>query len=89
MLAAAAMLCSVMADIVPGSKNIGAAWFVGDSITQSNADGDATDSPGKALYELLTTNGAIPSPTPAARQTTSTACRTMPPTVTIPATPRG
>jgi hypothetical protein len=43
--------------ITVGSKNIGAVWFIGDSITQSNADGDANGSPRKALYDLLLANG--------------------------------
>lgn len=51
------MLPSARAGITPGSKNLGAIWFVGDSITQSNADGDANGSPRKSLYDLLTANG--------------------------------
>jgi len=47
----------VRAGIVPGSKNIGAVWFIGDSITQSNADGDSGSSPRKSLYDLLMANG--------------------------------
>ena len=39
------------------SKNIGAVWFIGDSITQSNADGDGNGSPRKSLYDLLVANG--------------------------------
>jgi len=34
-------------------KNLGAIWFIGDSITQSNADGDGNGSPRKSLYDLL------------------------------------
>jgi lysophospholipase L1-like esterase len=34
-------------------KDLGAIWFVGDSITQSNADEDPNGSPRKALYDLL------------------------------------
>jgi lysophospholipase L1-like esterase len=45
------------AGITPGSKNIGAVWFIGDSITQSNADGDGSGSPRKSLYDLLVANG--------------------------------
>jgi hypothetical protein len=28
------------AAIVPGSKNLGSIWFIGDSITQGNSDND-------------------------------------------------
>lgn len=45
------------AAIIPGSKNLGAIWCIGDSITQSNADGDANGSPRKALHSLLIANG--------------------------------
>ena len=38
-------------------KDLGAIWFIGDSITQSNADGDTKGSPRKSLYDLLKTNG--------------------------------
>ena len=42
---------------VPGGPiPIGDIWFIGDSITQSNADGDPNDSPRRALYEMLTQN---------------------------------
>ena len=42
---------------VPGGPiPIGDIWFIGDSITQSNADGDLNDSPRRALYEMLTQN---------------------------------
>jgi hypothetical protein len=40
------------------NKNLGAIWFIGDSITQSNADGDANGSPRKSLYDLLVADGA-------------------------------
>lgn len=40
--------------IVPGSKDLGNIWFIGDSITQSNSDGDPDSSPRSALYDLLT-----------------------------------
>ena len=43
--------------IVQGSKDIGAVWFIGDSITQSNADDDANGSPRKALYDRLVAGG--------------------------------
>jgi len=33
--------------------DLGAIWFIGDSITQSNADGDGNGSPRKSLYDLL------------------------------------
>lgn len=39
------------------AKELGAIWFIGDSITQSNADGDSSSSPRKSLYDLLTANG--------------------------------
>lgn len=39
-------------------KNLGAIWFIGDSITQSNADGDTNGSPRKSLYDLLVADGA-------------------------------
>lgn len=32
---------------------LGDIWFIGDSITQSNADGDINGSPRKSLYDLL------------------------------------
>lgn len=41
----------------PAGKELGAIWFIGDSITQSNADGDANGSPRKSLYDLLKANG--------------------------------
>ena len=34
---------------LPTEKDLGAIWFIGDSITQSNADGDANGSPRKSL----------------------------------------
>lgn len=37
-----------------GSKDLGSIWFIGDSITQSNADKDNKGSPRKSLYDLLT-----------------------------------
>ena len=52
------ILCaSAEARIVPGSKDLGAIWFVGDSITQSNADQDASGSPRKYTFDLLTAAG--------------------------------
>lgn len=53
----ALLLSGVQAGIQPGSKELGAIWFIGDSITQSNADGDNEGSPRKSLYDLLTANG--------------------------------
>ncbi|WPJ97285.1 GDSL-type esterase/lipase family protein [Coraliomargarita algicola] len=38
-------------------KELGAIWFIGDSITQSVADGDPTGSPRKSLYDLLMADG--------------------------------
>jgi len=51
-------LCSTAAasGLVPNNKSIGKIWFIGDSITQSNADGDPTGSPRKSLYDLLIAN---------------------------------
>ncbi|MDG1357788.1 MAG: sialate O-acetylesterase, partial [Akkermansiaceae bacterium] len=43
--------------VAPQNKDIGAIWFIGDSITQSNADGDANGSPRKSLYDLLIADG--------------------------------
>ena len=39
------------------AKDLGAIWFIGDSITQSNADGDPQGSPRKSLHDLLTASG--------------------------------
>lgn len=36
--------------------DLGAIWFIGDSITQSNADGSSSSSPRKELYDLLVVN---------------------------------
>jgi len=49
--------CGVRAGIIPGSKSLGAVWFIGDSITQSNLDGDPNGSPRKSLYDLLIAQG--------------------------------
>jgi lysophospholipase L1-like esterase len=49
-------LPGVRAGVVPGSKNIGAVWFIGDSITQGIYDGDSGSSPRKSLYDLLVAN---------------------------------
>lgn len=51
------LLLRAHAGIEPGSKELGAVWFIGDSITQSNADKDENGSPRKALYDLLTEHG--------------------------------
>lgn len=48
---------SLLAGITPGSKNIGAVWCVGDSITLGDADGDANGSPRKSIHSLLIANG--------------------------------
>ena len=50
-------LTPARATILSGSTNLGAIWFVGDSITQSNADGDGNGSPRKSLYDRLTAGG--------------------------------
>ncbi|MEP4078002.1 sialate O-acetylesterase [Haloferula sp.] len=46
--------------VAPGAydKNLGAIWFIGNSITQSNADDDGNGSPRKSLYDLLLADGA-------------------------------
>lgn len=56
-LATTVSSASASAQIVEGSKDLGAVWFVGDSITQSNADGDSSGSPRSELYTLLDDNG--------------------------------
>ncbi|MDF7825466.1 GDSL-type esterase/lipase family protein [Pontiellaceae bacterium B12227] len=56
-IATALMLGTALGGIQPGSKDLGAIWFIGDSITQSNADGDKAGSPRKSLYDLLTAGG--------------------------------
>lgn len=38
-------------------KDLGAIWGIGDSITQSNSDGDPDSSPRKELHDLLTKEG--------------------------------
>ncbi|HXF10798.1 MAG TPA: RICIN domain-containing protein [Desulfuromonadaceae bacterium] len=55
MLLAALSLGSIPAHavITAGSKNIGAVWFVGDSITQGNADGDSTGGVRADVYAKL------------------------------------
>ncbi len=55
-LAAGLFPLALHAGITPGSKDLGAVWFVGDSITQSNADGDPNGSPRKSLHDLLQAN---------------------------------
>lgn len=45
------------AGIQAGSKKLGAVWFIGDSITQSNCDGAGDNSPRKALHDLLKAKG--------------------------------
>ncbi|WP_372846114.1 GDSL-type esterase/lipase family protein [Pontiella sp.] len=52
-----AVLCLALTCRAEEGKDLGAIWFVGDSITQSNADGDPQGSPRKALYDLLTAHG--------------------------------
>jgi len=48
----------VDAAIVPGSKNLGAIWFVGDSITQGVADQDPSGfTMRSAFYNYLTSQG--------------------------------
>jgi hypothetical protein len=50
-------LCIAMMCQAEEGKDLGAIWFIGDSITQSNADGDPQGSPRKSLYDLLTAHG--------------------------------
>jgi lysophospholipase L1-like esterase len=45
------------ADFVPGSKDLGPIWIIGDSITQGNADGNAAGSYRASLYSLLSAGG--------------------------------
>ena len=47
----------VYAAAAKSAKDLGAIWFIGDSITQSNADGDPQGSPRKSLHDLLTSAG--------------------------------
>jgi len=47
---------SLWAEIQGKTKELGAIWFIGDSITQSNADKDDNGSPRKALYDILKAN---------------------------------
>lgn len=39
------------------ATDLGAIWFIGDSITQSNADGDPNGSPRKSLHDQLKKKG--------------------------------
>lgn len=52
-----ALAASVFAKAQPVSKDLGAIWFIGDSITQSNVDNDPKGSPRKSLYDLLRKHG--------------------------------
>ena len=45
------------AGLAKGSKDLGAIWCIGDSITQSNADGDSGGSPRASLHQLLVKGG--------------------------------
>ncbi len=61
-LLAPAFVCGLLAPvsaagITAGSDDLGAIWFLGDSITQSNADGDSKGSPRQALHDLLAAKG--------------------------------
>lgn len=56
-VAAILALPCLRAGIVPGSKNLGAIWCIGDSITQGLYDGDSEGSPRKSLHDLLVANG--------------------------------
>jgi fibronectin type 3 domain-containing protein len=64
LLYAAAFACAlgistkVVATIVPGSNNLGAIWFIGDSITQGNADQDPNGYTVRStLYNFLSAAG--------------------------------
>lgn len=48
---------SLHAGIMPGSTNLGAIWFVGDSITQGNASNDTNNSVRGRVYTGLTSAG--------------------------------
>ncbi len=48
---------NAQAGIISGSNDLGAIWYIGDSITQSNADGDANGSPRLSLYDDLNAGG--------------------------------
>ncbi len=49
-----ALLSSCLTCSISANVNLGPIWFIGDSITQSNADGDSSGSPRESLYQLLT-----------------------------------
>jgi serralysin len=55
--AAAGCVLAAPAHAAITSKNLGSIWFVGDSITQSNADNDSNGSPRKSLYDKLNAAG--------------------------------
>lgn len=57
-LSAAIFVGHVNAAIIPGSKNLGPIWIIGDSITQGNASGDPTGRTYRSdLYDLLSADG--------------------------------
>lgn len=51
-----AIISSILISAATASVNLGPIWFIGDSITQSNADGDGNGSPRESLRQLLTAN---------------------------------
>lgn len=58
----ALVLCMTMLAVTQASgevtsKNLGSIWYIGDSITQSNLDGDANGSSRLSLYNALTNAG--------------------------------
>jgi lysophospholipase L1-like esterase len=53
------LLPSAEGAIVMGSKDIGSIWFIGDSITEAVADGNANSSPRTSLYNDLTAAGYV------------------------------
>lgn len=62
LLRALLLLFVILTDVVLSharvtSKDLGSIWFIGDSITQSNADQNANSSPRLSLYNELTAAG--------------------------------
>jgi lysophospholipase L1-like esterase len=56
-LLASATILATQASAGITSKNLGNIWFIGDSITQSNADDSSSSSPRKSLYDKLNAAG--------------------------------
>lgn len=51
------LLPQTHAGLVKGNKDLGGIWFIGDSITQANGDGDPAGSPRASLHRLLVEHG--------------------------------